>query len=283
MLKIKLSLLYYAMKMALCSCASEENKGFVNFRPESSIVKIGTLPQVANESSGLAKASDSTFYTHNDSGGENELFEIDKKGKLINTLKVHGAKNKDWEELAEDDKGNIYIGDFGNNSQKRKDLVIYKVKDGISDEIEFKYKDQKDFPADKKNFDCEAFFWFNGELHLFSKGKEPKELITKHYVIPDEPGKYSIKPKEELILKETVTAADISPDKSMFALLTYGKVLFFGIENQQINFDHPLGCLKTKRKQTEAILFISNSEIIFSNEQQELFLINLNSKNKLNN
>lgn len=283
MLKIKISLLYYAMKIALCSCASEENRGFTNFKSESNIVKLGTLPQIVNESSGLAKATDSTFYTHNDSGGNDELYEIDKKGHLINITKVKGAKNEDWEELAEDENGNIYIGDFGNNSQKRKNLVIYKVKNGKSKEIEFEYNDQKDFPGDTKDFDCEAFFWFKGELHLFTKGKESKKLKTKHYVLPDQPGKYSLKPREELLLKETVTAADISPNKSMFALLTYGKILFFAIKNEQINFNYPMGCLKTKRKQTEAILFISNTKLLITNEQQDLFLINLDGKSKLNN
>jgi hypothetical protein len=283
MLKLKFTILYYAMKTVLCSCASEESRGFENIRSDSQIIKLANLPEKLTESSGLARASENSFWTLNDSGGKDELYEIDEKGRIISTQKIKGAKNIDWEELAEDDKGNIYIGDFGNNSQNRKNLVIYKVKEGKNKKIEFEYKDQKKFPAESENFDCEAFFWFKDELHLFTKGKEDKKLITKHYVIPDSPGKYSVSPKQKLELHEAVTAADISPDETKLALLTYGKILIFGIENEEINFEHPLECLKTRRKQTEALLFVTNSEIIFTNEQQELFAIKIKQTAKLNN
>lgn len=283
MFKLKFTILYYALKTVLCSCASEERRGFENIRSDSHIIKLANLPQILTESSGLARATENSFWTLNDSGGKNELYEFNQNGQIINTLKIKGAKNEDWEELAEDDLGNLYIGDFGNNSQKRKNLVIYKTKNGKSDKIEFRYKDQKNFPANSDNFDCEAFFWFNNELHLFTKGKENKKLITKHYVIPDSPGKYEVSPEDKLDVNETVTAADISPDKSKFALLTYGKILIFGIKNEKINFKQPLECLKTRRKQTEALLFVTNSEIIFTNEQQELFAIKIGQTTKLNN
>jgi len=65
--------------------------------------------------------------------------------------------------------------------------------------------------------------------------------------------------------------------------LTYGKILIFGIKNEKINFKQPLECLKTRRKQTEALLFVTNSEIIFTNEQQELFAIKIGQTTKLNN
>jgi hypothetical protein len=275
--------LYYAMKTLLCSCTSEESRGFENIRSESQIIKLANLPEKLTESSGLAKAGENSFWTLNDSGGKDELYEIDEKGRIIKIQKIKGAKNVDWEELAEDNQGNIYIGDFGNNSQNRKNLVIYKVKHGKSEKIEFEYKDQKKFPAKSDSFDCLAFFWFKNELHLFTKGKKEKKLITKHYVIPDSPGEYKISPMETLELHETVTAADISPDETKFALLTYGKILIFGIENEKINFKHPMECLKTRRKQTEALLFVTNSEIIFTNEQQELFAIKIKQTANLNN
>ena len=60
----------------------------------------------------VATAKDSTFWVHNDGGNKAELFEIDRKGKLLTTLPLPKAKNIDWEEITRDEKGNIYVGDF---------------------------------------------------------------------------------------------------------------------------------------------------------------------------
>lgn len=283
MLKSQLALLYFAFKIATCSCIPEKEKGLENYRNKSNITKVGKLDYRINESSGLIKAAENTYWTHNDSGGTNKLFKINNEGKVIDSLEVLGAQNIDWEELAKDDKGNIYIGDFGNNRNNRKDLVIYKVNGTKTEEIRFNYKDQSEFPALKKNFDCEAFFWFKGQLHLFTKSREKENPVTKHYILPDLKGTYSISPQNEFKIEQQVTAADISPDQQSFVLLTYGKLLFFGIENETIGFEKPLACIKTKRKQTEAVIFDTNQSILFTNEQRGLFRIKLDHQVVLNN
>ncbi|MFT5885922.1 MAG: hypothetical protein ACI9IP_002386 [Arcticibacterium sp.] len=273
MFKINLALLYYAAKITLCSCTPEKVKGFEKIRDRSTITKIATLPEVVNESSGLSMADSSTFWTHNDSGGDNALYMVNKRGQLIDSLLVHHHINIDWEDLAKDDSGNLYIGDFGNNQNTRKDLAIIKIKDGKSEEIKFSYSHQSAFPPKKREFDSEAFFHFNGQLHLFTKSWEKKNLVTKHYTIPDIAGTYALTPKNILALNEPVTSADISPDKKTFVLLTYGKILLFRIENKEIDFSTPLACLKTRRKQTEAIAFDGNNKLLMTNEQGELFEI----------
>ncbi|AWV98935.1 hypothetical protein [Arcticibacterium luteifluviistationis] len=283
MLKYQLALFYFAFKIATCSCNPEKVKGLENYRSQSKISKIGKLDIQVDESSGLARAENDTYWTNNDSGGSNKLFKINKTGNVIDSLEVLQSQNKDWEELAKDDKGNIYIGDFGNNGNSRKDLIIYKVNNQTTEEIRFQYQDQINFPASKKNFDCEAFFWFKGQLHLFSKSREENNKVTKHYMLPDAAGNYTISPENEFPLEQQVTAADISPDQQTFILLTYGKLLFFGIENETIDFKNPLACIKTKRKQTEAVIFDSNESILFTNEQRELFQIKLDHKVVLNN
>ncbi|MFT7436340.1 MAG: hypothetical protein ACI8UX_002140 [Psychromonas sp.] len=273
MLKINLALLYFAAKVTFCSCATEKARGFENIRNTSTIKKMARLPRVVNESSGLSIIDSSTFWTHNDSGGDNKLYKINNRGELLDSILIHLRSNIDWEDLAKDDSGNLYIGDFGNNRNLRKDLAIIKIQEGNSDLIEFSFADQEVFPANKREFDCEAFFHFNGQLHLFTKSWEKKNVVTKHYMLPDVLGNYEIAPINVLTLNEPVTSADISPDKKTFVLLTYGKVLLFGIENKEINFSRPLACLKTRRKQTEAIAFSGNNKLLITNEQGELFEI----------
>ena len=59
----------------------------------------------------------------------------------------------------------------------------------------------------------------------------------------------------------------ISPDGKTLALLTYGKVLLFDIA-QGMNLQHPTQCLKIARAQTEAIVFVNNTDFVISNERK---------------
>jgi hypothetical protein len=267
--------LFFA-KIKMATCVPETNRsGFKNGRKFYEITKIGELDLAINESSGLEKVfNKSTFWTNNDGGGQSELYEIDSLGKLIKTLKIPNATNIDWEDLAQDNTGNIFIGDFGNNQNARRDLTIYKINQNDSlkvEKIKFHYNDQSAFPPAKKdmNFDCEAYFWANDSLYLFSKNRG--NHFTKIYSLPSLAGYYELSPKATIFLKASITAAAISPNKSQFALLSYGKVFVFGIENQEINFKKPLFCIKTPLKQSEAITIINEKEMLITNEQRQIF------------
>jgi hypothetical protein len=276
--KILLWLFFAKIKMA--SCIPEENKsGFSKRENPYNISKIAMLAPQINENSGLAKVFEqSTFWTINDSGGKNELYEVDSTGKLISTLNIPNSQNTDWEDLAQDNKGNVYIGDFGNNFNNRKDLAIYKInpkQPDSTEKITFNYADQTAFPPQKEemNFDCEAFFWANDSLYLFSKNRGTK--FTKMYTIPSKAGNYVAKSNVNIFLKAYVTSADIRPDGKEFALLSYGKLFLFGIDEGKINFSRPLYCMKAPLKQSEAISYIANNELLITNEQREVFKVTL--------
>lgn len=272
----KLALLYIAFKFLTCNCHKEFKNGFTkNTHPHTQ--KIGQLPPIITESSGLAKTNDSLFFTHNDSGGEAKLFLLNAETTIIKTIQVPNSRNFDWEDLAQDKKGSIFIGDFGNNSQSRTDLVIYKfVPNHPTETIRFSYADQTDFPATSLQFDCEAFFWHNDSLYLFTKSYEPKHMQTKLYVLPDKAGTYRVSPTSSFAIDTPVTAADISPDGKEFALLTYGKLLTFAIENQRVNFSFPQKCIKFKKKQTEALIYQSANEWLITNEQGSIYSLKVN-------
>lgn len=250
--------------------------GFNNIRNSSSIKLIGSLPEEVDESSGLQyDAKNDHFISHNDSGGEPKLFFHDKVGGLKSQIGLDGISNKDWEEITMDSEGTLYVGDFGNNRQNRKDLCIYKVQNETVSKIEFAFENQMEFPSSKPIFDCEAFFWHKDSLYLFTKSWEKKSKLTQIYSVSDQAGSYSLAPIDSLRIPTSVTGADISKDGSIFALQTYGKVLFFGIENGNVSFQKPLFCRKTRRKQTEALTFISDNDLIFTNEQGQIFELSL--------
>ncbi len=151
-----------------------------------------SLSQQINETSGV-EYFNQHLYTFNDSGGKPEIYKLNpENGEILQTIWVNGAKNKDWEEIAR--KGDtLFIGDFGNNLGIRKDLTIYSIrlpeKDTIKktetpilNTLHFTFEDQTDFTNQgytKTNFDCEAFVYYQGKLHLFSKRWGDNQ--TTHY------------------------------------------------------------------------------------------------------
>ena len=84
------------------------------------------LPAPLKEASGVIYFNNNLI-THNDSSGENKLYEFDiNSGLITREVTITNASNFDWEDLTQDDN-NIYIGDIGNNRGNRTDLKIYKI------------------------------------------------------------------------------------------------------------------------------------------------------------
>jgi hypothetical protein len=251
------------------------------------VTQVAQLPNVVNESSGLALAADTNaFWTMNDGGGRTELYQVNRQGQLLSTVPLKGVRNVDWEDLAKDGQGNLYIGDIGNNWNMRRSLKIYRVNPDRPEQIKaicFQYTEQNKFPPARKykNFDCEAFFYYQDSLYLFSKNRGDRQV--KIYVIPAKLGTYTTKVKDKTYLepktnpdahKIQVTSADISPDGKTFALLTYSGVYLFEIKDGQINFRHPIHSLYLDGDdvlQTEALTFINNSDFLITNEQGEVY------------
>jgi hypothetical protein len=266
----------FAAKTALVTCNYESRKVDMD-KQKQQIVTLGKLDAVVDESSGICPAPWSeNLLSINDSGGKPEIYEIDHKGKLIATHAVPESKNVDWEEITADSKGNVYIGDFGNNANQRKDLTIYKYKNGITEKITFRFGDQDFSKGFKMEYDCEAFFWNNDSLYIFTKSWEKGVKASRLYSVSDQPGDYTLSPKDEVYLKAQITGAAINPSKSQFALISYGKIFLFGIENNVINFRSPQVCISIAKKQTEAIMYKSDNNLIFANEQRGLYSLMVN-------
>lgn len=297
MLKYKILWFLFNVKLSLCNCHTEiKESGFSKGRKYYKVSRIARMPQVVNEGSGLVKTRrKETLFTLNDGGNKPELYEVDLQGNLLTTLPIPNAKNIDWEDLTQDIEDNLYIGDFGNNANNRKDLVIYKINKlqlinkvevfekskNIDNEtleaiqkINFHYATQDTFPARNPIFDCEAFFWHRDSLYLFSKNRGNDHLV-RMYALPAHAGNYVAIPKDSIYIKTMVTGAALSPNGQTFALLTYGKVFLFGVSAGSIDFRRPTFCIKLAKKQAEAITFLNDSDLLVSNEQREIFRLRL--------
>ena len=192
------------------------------------------------ESSGLARSRrhPGVFWTHNDSGDSARFFAIDASGNVLAEFAVDGASHEDWEDIAIDDDGFLYLGDVGNNSNDRDDLVVYRVAEpdpaagdghvGVERRLRFAYADQGELgDRGRMNFDSEAIFSRAGQVYIFTKHRS--DTATQLYRLDPEVSalqqlepiaRFDLGGEIEGFLGNT-TAADLSPDGSRLALLTY--------------------------------------------------------------
>ncbi|ALW86912.1 hypothetical protein AUC43_18605 [Hymenobacter sedentarius] len=240
--------------------------------------RAGRLPHSLRESSGLARADSLRgLWTQGDGGTPPVLTLVALPDTILRALDLAPLPNRDWEDLAQDPASRLYIGDFGNNDNQRRDLAIYRVDPHqarpVVDTIAFRYPDQRAFPPPRgrRNFDCEAFFWYRDTLHLFSKDRSRRQW-TKHYVVPARPGRYVATLRDSIQLNRPITAADISPDGRTVALLGYGGVFLFGGPPGPHLFDGPkhFRALPTSG-QAEGLVFLDDSTFVVSNEKGRLY------------
>jgi len=237
-----------------------------------------TLPDTLSEISGLEFLSDSLLVAINDGGDKARLYILNLQGELIRTVKVKDASNNDWEDLARDEK-HLYIGDIGNNQNKRQNLAIYrvKIKDILNknkveaDKIKIEYTEQKKFPPKKENllFDAEAITVWNDTIYLFTKNRgRPSSGMSSIYQIPCKKGTYKLKKHDEIYIgkggfwKDAVTAVDVIDDQ--FFVMTYNRIMIFGG-----NAFKPIETIHFKRlTQKESILLVSPTEFYVADEYQ---------------
>lgn len=233
----------------------------------------------------------------NDSGGKNEIYGFNKKGKIVRTIEIEDAKNEDWESM-DQDKRFIFVGDFGNNRGNREDLCIYRIdKKDLknkknqkvkSKNIKFRYGPQQSYSIFEHHteYDCEALASFKDSLYLFSK--DWKNLTTTVYGLPKADGEYVLQPIDTFNVNGLITGADFSPDRQKLALLGYTLDrafvwLFTNFPgNRFFEGDRTLMELTNiGGAQTEGISFMNNNTLLISCEKnrpfaQQVFVLHLN-------
>jgi len=223
---------------------------------------ITDLPKSLEENSAIETVKNSDLlWTIEDSGNKNNLYGLNTKGKIIKDIDITNSKNIDWEDLTTDEKGNIYIGDFGNNSRNRDNFTIYKV----SDLSRYKTSAEKIkflLPKKVKSKNFEAFFLLNDYFYLFSKDNKSSTIFK----VPNRSGKHVAK-KIFKFNFSTITSADISDDGKKIVLLThdklwmisgFGKDDFLNAKIETFEFEY--------KSQKEGVCFKDNNSVYITDE-----------------
>ncbi|OEK07513.1 hypothetical protein [Roseivirga misakiensis] len=187
-----------------------------------------------DEASGLAHSRSNSNYlwSHNDSGGNPQLFLMDEAGADIGRFTIDGAQNLDWEDLAigpgpTPGTDYLYVGDIGDNRAVRPDRTIYRVPEpdlntgsipasstlSGAETINYVYEDG---PRDAEALMVDPS---NNDLYIVSK----REASVILYVLPFPQNVAQMDTAERVtVLPFTqITAGDISFDGNEVVLKNY--------------------------------------------------------------
>ena len=269
------------------SCEKKGNTTGAYDLPKMQTVSLSPIAHIeheeVSESSGLVKsrAYPGYYWTHNDSSGDTHLYAIRVDGdekKNAPILKLKNAENMDWEDVSMDRFGHIFVGDVGNNRQNREILQFYVIpelsKNGAVKKYSFRYPDYIK-PVKKDNFDCEALFHFNDKLYLLTKHRDDRK--TKLYRFDELKENEVLSPHKiyTFDIGGQVTAADMCPEQKQLAVLTYDSIwLFKNFEGDRF-FSGEVYFLPISAQQCEALCFDNKNEIIITNEQREIFKVDV--------
>ncbi len=273
---MKHTVLFILLSSLLAGCSASSS-----FTSKPKSIRVAQLPEKVDETSGLAHFN-RWLWTHNDSGGQPELYGIDPdNGRLVKTVRISNANNKDWEDLTQDDNF-IYIADTGNNRGDRREFQIYKVaksdilkpkKEVTAKLISFVFEKQpENLKPYRHNYDIEALCVVDNQLMFFSKNW----ANNKTYLYQIDNG--VAKRIKKYHTNGLVTGCTYDAKKRIMYLIGYHRYIWFNMRSPFVytieNFNTTKEC-KTKHLlksikgfQVEAI-DMANGQLFFTNEDNK--------------
>ena len=165
------------------------------------------------------------FWVHNDSGNDATIYAVKSDGALVAEFPVE-APNIDWEDIAIDDSGHLFLGDIGNNGARLPLRCVYQLDEPdptkqpvgkLKPTATTYYR----FPATAR-FDAESLFVEGRFGYLISKRFDGRE--AEIFQIPIDPPSSFLKPAvAERIgvlsdFNKPATGADLSKNGQLLAV-----------------------------------------------------------------
>jgi hypothetical protein len=179
------------------------------------------------EASGVVKSRRylDIFWVHNDSGNPPLLFAIRSDGRIVREFRLQ-VPNVDWEDIAIDDEGHLYLGDIGNNRGALPVRAIYRIDEpdpsappkrplALSAATHYAF-------AKGARFDAEALVYDKGCAVVVAKYHDRRE--AELFSVPLEPPAPLLRPAQPRLLGrlpgfvEPATGASMSADRALLAV-----------------------------------------------------------------
>ena len=221
----------------LTVCLAESGSGASSAREVADdVLLIGKIEhRLITESSGItvSRRNPELFWTHNDGGGRRQvLYAITRTGQSVAEFRVTGAVLEDWEDIAADSQGHLFLGDIGNNDAKRSSIAVHQVDEPDTKETQSGLARvtrtwNLRYPATP--FDCESLFVWNDYGYLISKVFDDERADIYRFSLTNSAPFQTLEVVDEIKIDSPVTAADISQDGNLLAVLAKNGAYVFRI------------------------------------------------------
>lgn len=230
------------------------------------------------ECSGIVKSRRyaDIFWVHNDSGNPPALYAVRRDGTLVREY-VIGAPNVDWEDIATDDEGHLYIGDIGNNKGRLPLRAIYRVAEPDPSkpaEKPLKVDLATYYRFDKNGrFDAEGLFIRGKTAYIISKFFDGREAEV--FALPLDPPAPLLSPatpRQVATLHgfvDPATGADLAADGSRLAVCSLKVARVYRRDGETWK---PIGGAKYKADGIEAIAW-DGDDLILAGEGREMIRV----------
>jgi len=296
--------------LLICGCADPDHSPPVD-ESRPSLVRAGTLEDPALvEASGLARSQHDPdlLWIINDGGAKPRIHATDRRGASRGVIKVAGARNVDWEDLASfrwHGAPYLLIADIGDNESKRDMLSLYVIEEPDLNstsvpKVKPKWRIDFRYPDGARDAEAIAVDAVNERVFILTKRDIPAVL----YELPLAPrgddiltatrvgaiGSLPVPRRQDVeyapVSKDWYwqpTAMDIAADNLAALILTYRAVYVYERDVDDSWFAalsrRPLVIPLGGYREAEAVVFSADGESIFVTVEQQrapLLRIDLN-------
>lgn len=197
------------------------------------VVQLARLPKGDDfkESSGLIRSRQhpGVFWTHND-GATHHLRAINRAGEKLATIHVPGILMWDWEDIADDADGNLYLADIGNNLRARTSAVVYRIKEpDPNSDTQAKVDRSWRLVFAGVPFDAEGLVIWGDHGYLVSKTEGNQRARLYRWPLAATDPQIKLVDLGELNVFSPVCGADISRDGGKLGLVTIDGACVFNL------------------------------------------------------
>jgi hypothetical protein len=240
-----------------------------------------SLNEGLRETSGIAESrrTPGVYWSHNDSGRDPDLFAVGADGRHLGKMRVTGATNTDWEDIASGPcpgggPACLYLADTGNHGKKRKHVSLWVFPEpdpGVATTapaVEYRAH----FPGQPTDIEALAVLP-DGRILLVSKGNNdpvklfrwPTPLRAGLEPVLEEVRLLEAKPEQ---VGDRVTGASATPDGKWVAVRSYAALALYrtadllGTGRPTVQFDlDPLA-----EPQGEAVSLSNDGNVVLTSE-----------------
>jgi hypothetical protein len=230
------------------------------------------------ESSGIvaSRQYNNVYWTHNDGGGPKKqvLYAIDRKGNTRASFSVIDVTLHDWEDIAIDDAGHLYIGDIGNNESKRDTLAVYEIDEPNpqADTADVSPKRVWNLKFPQTPFDCESLFIWKDYGYVISKVFDKARAQIFRFPLKDTNAPLTLELVATTKIESPVTGADISADGTLLGLVAKNGAYVFRIDGDVASVTKAKPHhTKLKNEHIEGCCFVPEG-LLATSERRNIFL-----------